>query len=560
VKPLGRWSSRSASVRAALLACAVSAALYGAVAASLPFYDKGEPREALVVQAILRGDGVILPRPDGRHLPSKPPLFHWLAALASASAGSVGELTMRLPSVVVGALGVALTVLVAGRAYGATAGSVSGVVLASSFEWFRAATQSRVDMTLTFFVVVATLAWYRGLTRPDERGMVRAGYLAATAAVLTKGPVGVVLPALVLVAEALRRREPRSLLPLVDAPGALGLLVLCMAWYGLAWTRGGAEFARRHLVEENVQRFVGWGTVGHRHPALYYVPALAGAFLPWTLALPVAARRLWERRERWDGFLLAWIVTVLCFYSLAAGKRSTYLLPIFPPLAILVGAALAVSTERPPAVRVRTAIRVSSIAVLVAAATFALDLAAPLVQLLGGFIHGSDRARLPAALTAVREHRWALATTLGTVVVALVAFASPRRGQASRLAAVTAVALAATVGLTAVGTYPLARALTTRPVAERVMAHLRPGDRLCACGDLDWPLRFYLAQSVPPCRALGPSEPDVRTSAIQAVVADTHGGRRRYHLWPLHAHATASRPCGARDPSRVVARSSGAAG
>jgi len=93
------------SARAALLAGVVSAIFYAAIAASLPFYDKGEPREALAVQAILRGEDAILTRPDGRHVQSKPPLFHWMAAGAAMASGNAGELPMRLPSVVLAALG-----------------------------------------------------------------------------------------------------------------------------------------------------------------------------------------------------------------------------------------------------------------------------------------------------------------------------------------------------------------------------------------------------------------------------------------------------------------------
>src|SRR5690242_2079336 len=198
------------ATRAALVAGAVSVAIYAAIAAALPFYDKGEPREALAVQAMLRGDGAILTRPDGRHVQSKPPLFHWMAAGAALALGSDGELTMRLPSVALAALGVALTVAIAARERGVAAGVLSGIVLGSSFEWLRAATQSRVDMTLTFFVVAAVWAWRRGIADAAPSWRVRAGHLAVAAAVLTKGPVGLVLPLLVVTVDALRRRAPRD--------------------------------------------------------------------------------------------------------------------------------------------------------------------------------------------------------------------------------------------------------------------------------------------------------------------------------------------------------------
>src|SRR5262245_38663006 len=142
----------------------VSAALYAALAAPIPFYDKGEPREALVVQAIVRDHGVILPRRGGRDIPSKPPLFHWLAALAMRTGMIPEELAVRSPSVLLGAAGVALAATIAVRAHGVTAGLLTALVLGSSFEWLRAATQSRVDMTLTFFLLITTLAWHAAVS------------------------------------------------------------------------------------------------------------------------------------------------------------------------------------------------------------------------------------------------------------------------------------------------------------------------------------------------------------------------------------------------------------
>jgi 4-amino-4-deoxy-L-arabinose transferase-like glycosyltransferase len=543
---------RRQTARASLIAFVVAGALYAAVAASLPFYDKGEPREALVAQAMLRGSGIILPRPDGQDMPSKPPLFHWLAVVAAEGIGDAGEFAMRLPSVLFGALGVALTALVATRWYGTAAGLTSAIVLASSFEWMRAATQSRVDMTLTFFVVATILVWRRGMREPGRRSAVRAGYLTVSAAVLTKGPVGVVLPALVLAADSLRRREPRTLLRLVDAAGVLTMLMLCLGWYGLAWRRGGAEFASHLLVQENVQRFVGWGKVAHRNPSLYYVPALAGAFLPWTFAVPMALRRAWGRLEREDGFLLVWIVTIIGFFSLAAGKRSTYLLPLFPPLAILTGAALAEWTARGPGRAARVALVGAGVAVLGIAAGVGAGLLS--TTMLETFVSGSDQGRLPVAIVAIGEHRWEIAAALAVVAATLLVCASPRSTRVARHAAVALTAVVATVGLTAFGTYPLAWKLTSRRFAERLLGHMRPGDALCTCGDLDEALRFYLKGPIPPCSARLLSTTDLRTSAIRVGAVTPAGARRRYRIVPVGRGAT--RPCA--EHGAIAARSLGA--
>src|SRR5882757_2714286 len=82
----------------ALVVALAAAALYLTGIAEIPFYTKGEPREALVVWEMAHGASHVLPLRNGTEIPSKPPLFHWLALLASLALGTVSELATRLPS------------------------------------------------------------------------------------------------------------------------------------------------------------------------------------------------------------------------------------------------------------------------------------------------------------------------------------------------------------------------------------------------------------------------------------------------------------------------------
>src|SRR5713226_9365330 len=113
----------------------------------LPFYTKGEPREATVVWEIYTSGEWILPLRNGHIIPSKPPLFHWLGTL----------LSIRLPSAVLAIIGVLLTYATGLSLWGVEAGLIAALVLATSFEWVRAATTARVDMTLTVCMVMAFL-------------------------------------------------------------------------------------------------------------------------------------------------------------------------------------------------------------------------------------------------------------------------------------------------------------------------------------------------------------------------------------------------------------------
>src|SRR5512134_3145649 len=102
---LSELIEHSSILHLALLA-ALSGLLYFPYIGSIPFFDKGEPREALAVQDIVQRGEWLVPLKRATDIPSKPPLFHWSAALVSRLTGSLTETTVRFPSALYAALGV----------------------------------------------------------------------------------------------------------------------------------------------------------------------------------------------------------------------------------------------------------------------------------------------------------------------------------------------------------------------------------------------------------------------------------------------------------------------
>src|SRR5262245_9750074 len=160
-----------------------------------PFYTRGEPREAIVVQDLVRRGDWILPKRNGVQLPRKPPLYYWLAGLAAHARGVVDETSVRLPSAVLSGVACLLVSGVATILYGTVAGTVSGLTLLTAFEWQRAGAAARVDMTLTFglTLVFAGLLLFR---RVERRRWLFLAYAGAICATLSKGIPGLVIPAL----------------------------------------------------------------------------------------------------------------------------------------------------------------------------------------------------------------------------------------------------------------------------------------------------------------------------------------------------------------------------
>jgi 4-amino-4-deoxy-L-arabinose transferase-like glycosyltransferase len=314
----------------------------------VPFHTKGEPREALVVWEMTHGGGWILPRRNGVELPSKPPLFHWLGAVTSYVRGSTDEWSIRFPSAALSLVAL-LCVFATGTAlWSLRAGFVSAVCLMTTFEWARAATGARVDMTLTFGLQLALLSLLFFL-RSRRAGWLVPLYVGIALAVLGKGPVGAVLPGLVTLVMLAVTRDTGMLGQLRLGWGAVTVSIAAGSWYVMALILGGWAFFRKQVLAENVFTFLedpevgtALGAGGHRHSAGYLLGALLLGLLPWTLFLPGMAARLWRRRRELSprdprSYLLIWVGVVFGFYAIAASKRSVYLLGLYPAVALLLG-------------------------------------------------------------------------------------------------------------------------------------------------------------------------------------------------------------------------------
>lgn len=312
------------------------------------FNTRGEPREALVAQAMLAQDNWVLPVSNGVDMAYKPPMFHWCIALASVVSGAVTEYTSRLPS----ALALIAMVLCGYRFYARRRGEAVAWLMAAvtltNFEVHRAGINCRVDMVLAAFMVLALYALYRWWEK-GLRGVPLLAILCMSGAMLTKGPVGVILPAGAVALFCLLRGEGLWRCTWRFALVVLGALVLPAVWYVAAWRQGGDPFLQL-VIEENVLRFLGkMSYESHENPAWYNVVMLVSGMLPYTLlglfALvavrwhrpALAWRTLWQRAVQrvrtMDAarlFSVVSFVVIFVFYCIPKSKRGVYLLPCYP--------------------------------------------------------------------------------------------------------------------------------------------------------------------------------------------------------------------------------------
>jgi 4-amino-4-deoxy-L-arabinose transferase-like glycosyltransferase len=334
------WFSDLAEPPLAILVLTLlGAALFLVNLGGYPFYTKGEPREAVTVFNMLHGGGFILPLRAGIEVPSKPLLMHWLAAIISILAGSVSEWTVRMPSGLFAVGGMLAAYLYVRRLFDDRIGFLAALILGTSVQYLQAGSGARVDMTLTFFLEIALFEFIliaEGLT---ARRMTL--YFAIAMAVLSKGPVGLVLPALVALVWIAAEGRWKLLRELYLMRGVALVALLAGGWYLAAALEGGMPFVHKQLLAENLFRVVGSGAYrpGHAHNFLYMEGALMAGFMPWTPLLLIvfvqAARRPREMDPRLS-YLMVWFVVVLLFYNLPQSKRGVYLLALYPALATLL--------------------------------------------------------------------------------------------------------------------------------------------------------------------------------------------------------------------------------
>ena len=331
--------SRSASFHVILL-IALCGVLYFPYLGSLPFFDKGEPREALAVQDIVQRGEWLVPLKRATDIPSKPPLFHWSAALVTRTTGILNEATIRFPSALYATLGVLLIYWLGRKIFDARTALLGSAILATMMIYQDQALSARVDMTLCFFVTLSLVLFYS-----LHGGYLKhplwfyAFYVVVGVGTLAKGPLGVLLPGLVAGSFVLMEHRWDMLRKFCFHPGVFLTLVLATGWYVIAVTRGGEGFFDRQIVQENLSRFVGGS--GHSHPIYYYIPYLISQSLPWSLFLPVLLWDLFKKGIHENNgvlFLKLWFLVMFGFFSIALGKRPVYLLPLYPALSLLLAA------------------------------------------------------------------------------------------------------------------------------------------------------------------------------------------------------------------------------
>lgn len=482
-----------------------------------PLYTKGEPREAVVISDMVRGGGVILPLRDGVEIPSKPPLMHWLAALLSLIAGGVSEWTVRMPSGLFAVGGMLVCYFYMRRLFNDRAAFLSALILGTTAQYLQAGTGARVDMTLTFFMEVGFFEFLMIAEGLTKRRMTL--YVVLAAAVLAKGPVGVVLPGLVALVWMAAAGRWDVIKKMRIWRGTAIVAVIAGGWYAAATIEGGMPFVHKQILAENLFRFFHDSAFheGHAHPFYYVEGALFVGFMPWTLMLPVlmiqAARRP-RPKDRRLSYLLVWFATVLVFYNVPQSKRGVYLLALYPALAGLLGIYLEEIARAPRFVErwLRRLRQIGAVAFIVTGVTAMTGLVllaftpSTMTAIFKPF-GITDYDFVPQLELATAAHPFVAMALCAALIAIGVSMTreknSVERLTASVVGAVVCVALAANL----VVLPALANTLTLEPFTRQAL-HIVGDHSVGYMGALNYDVAFYSNRNMPIVSVWGGPRPD----------------------------------------------------
>lgn len=316
-------------------------------------WSADEPRVAEIGREMALTGNWVVPTLNGKPFLEEPPLFYGSLAVIFNALGSASDKIARLPSAIYAFGGVVSLFFMANLLFGPRIALLSGLVLATTGEYLRVAHWVVVDSALTFFVITAMTLFVKAYLS-GGKGLkllcYSLSYFSCTLAFYSKGFIGITVPGLAILSFLAAERNWKEILAMRVWLAILIFAILAFPWFFCLWQQAGTEYLRVFLLHNHLQRFlpasmagaISGSASGHHHPFYYYLTQFPVGFLPWSILLLPALRRTFSKPAASapvpeKGRLLAtcWFFTGFVFLSIASTKRVLYLMPIFPPMAML---------------------------------------------------------------------------------------------------------------------------------------------------------------------------------------------------------------------------------
>lgn len=322
--------------RILILLIAIAVVFLSVHIGSRALWDPDEGRYAEMGREVLVLNDWVTPHLNYLLYFEKPMMFPWMEAISQKIFG-INEAATRIPPLMC-ALGIlALVWRFAFREWGRRAGLTATVVLLTCAEFFALANAVDINMPFTFFVTASLTFFWMGHSL-NRTWLHYVAWISAGLAVLTKGPIGFIIPAITILIYIIATRQFDLIIKVKPLSGLLVFLVVTVPWYALVCHRN-PDFFNFFFINQNLMRYT--SKIHHRYqPFWYFIPVLIGGFLPWTFLAPSIVSQI--KREHISKpvlFAIIWFCVTFLVFVPSQSKLMTYILPSFMPLALLTGYA-----------------------------------------------------------------------------------------------------------------------------------------------------------------------------------------------------------------------------
>jgi 4-amino-4-deoxy-L-arabinose transferase-like glycosyltransferase len=330
-----------------LLLVLLGALLYIAFIGLRDLWYPDELDIAEVARAMFLSGDWVSPRRMGVIWVDYPPMIYWAGTVFSHLLDGMSAFSLRLPNALAAIATVVITCAVGTRWFEARTGLWAGFALLTFLSFVYEANSYRPDVLFTLMIASGMILYALGAGERPRLSLRVAGFAFLGLAMLAKGPLGLLLPGLVLTLWLGARHEWRRILEL--APLALVSLAIYLPWFAATADAMGWDNILYELYAQNFARFQHGELRGHAQPFYYYFKNFWLDFAPWSWLVPPAIYWI-VRTDRWRDpkiqLVLWWFGAFFVFLTLAATKRQLYLLPAYPAVALLLAPWLA-SVGRP---------------------------------------------------------------------------------------------------------------------------------------------------------------------------------------------------------------------
>lgn len=319
------------------------AIIYVMLLGAYPLLEPDETRYVTMARDMFTSGNYLTLYLNGEYFFEKPPLFFWLESLSFWFFKDISEFTARFPVVILSLLPLGLLFSLSEKVKNQKFAFLNSAILLTTLEYVLITKIAMLDSVLTSLVSSSVLCYFFTffVSEENKKYFWYSCYILMGLAVLAKGIPGVVIPAGTILTGTIIFRTYKETLKNMPA-GIVLFLIIALPWHIIMLLKHGSLFFNEYIIKHHLMRFLGAEVIHRNEPVYFYFVTLLWGLFPWIFSLLSSLRkpRKFNLENGYDKFLvlnITAILVILLFFSCSGAKLITYILPVYPFFAVLIG-------------------------------------------------------------------------------------------------------------------------------------------------------------------------------------------------------------------------------